>query len=319
MLCPQQKSSNFLSTVTDDCEMKLITKKVVNFISNYVPNNVKFIDLTWFNQYDNTINFLDDSLIFAIDVADPPYYFEEKYQWIKKYQGRVIYVGPVIENMPCPTIPFFGWLRFRPQEVKSKITYEDFFVSFNRKPHLHRQQYFDSLKNHSNLLSKGYVSFFEDLSKHEISKLSLDKDIVKLQSLAQQIDEKQLYSGFEIVCETSATDYHIFITEKFNKCVASETPLLLLGDYKTLSCLKTYYGFTDFGPDDSYDNEVNYYTRLSKVLDIADNFYSYSLRKVFDNAKINADHLHNRFDDIHDGYVIKFLEKALKYVQRNLQ
>ena len=296
--------------------MKLITQKVVNFISNYIPYNAKFIDLTWFNQYDN-INTHNDSIIFAIDVADPPYYFEEKYEWLKINHNKVIYVGPVIYKMPCPTIPFFGWLRFRPQEIKNKVKYEDFFVSFNRKPHLHRQQYFDSLKIHSDLLNKGYVSFFENISKHEIASLSLDLDIVKLQSLAQQIDEKQLYSSFEIVCETSATDYHIFLTEKFNKCVASETPLLLLGDYKTLSCLKTFYGFTDFGPDDSYDNEPNYHTRLSKVLNIANNFFTYSLRKVFDNAKINADHLHNRFDKIHDEYVIKSLEKALKNVQRN--
>lgn len=298
--------------------MKLITQKVVNFINNYTPNNTKFIDLTWFNQYDENYYIYDDSLIFAIDVADPPYYFDEKYEWIMKHHGRVIYVGPVIEKMPCPTIPFFGWLRFRPQEIKSKIKYEDFFVSFNRKPHLHRQQYFDELKNHSNLLSKGYVSFFEDLSKHEIAKMSLDKDIVKLQSLAQQIDDKQLYSGFEIVCETSATNYHVFLTEKFNKCVASETPLLLLGDYKTLYCLKTYYGFTDFGPDDSYDDESNYHVRLSKVLNIANDFFKYPLRKVFDNAKRNAEHLHNRFDEIHDRYVIKSLERALKNVQNNI-
>ncbi len=305
-------NTNFLSNVRDDCEMKLITQKVINFIDNYAPLNAKFIDLTWFNHYDETINSLDDSVIFAVDVADPPYFLEQKLEWLKKHEGRVIYVGPIAENIPCPIIPFFGWLRFRPQQVTNKVKYENFFVSLNRKPHLHRKQYFNSLKNHPHLLSSGYVSFFEELPKSEISSLSLDLDIVKLQSLAQQIDEKQLYSSFEIVCETSATNYHVFLTEKFNKCVASETPLLLLGDYKTLFTLKNYYGFTDFGPDDSYDLEPSYDIRMSKVLNIAANFYDYPLRKVFDNSKRNAEHLHNNFDAIHDSHVFKAYSRAVK-------
>ena len=295
--------------------MKLITQKVVNFIDNYIPFNATFIDLTWFNHYDEKINSLDDSIIFAIDVADPPYFLEEKLEWIRKHEGRVIYVGPIAENIPCPIIPFFGWLRFRPQQVTDKIKYEDFFVSLNRKPHIHRKQYFNSLKNLPHLLANGYVSFFEELPRNEIANLSLDKDIVKLQSLAQQIDEKQLYSSFEIVCETSATNYHIFLTEKFNKCVASETPLLLLGDYKTLFTLKNFYGFSDFGPDDSYDLEPQYERRLDKVLTLATTFHNYPLREVYDNAKRNADHLHNRFDTIHDSYVFKSLEKAIKCIK----
>ena len=128
--------------------MKLITQKVVNFIDNYIPFNAKFIDLTWFNHYDETINSLDDSIIFAIDVADPPYFLEQKLEWIKKHEGRIIYVGPIAENIPCPIIPFFGWLRFRPQQTTNKVKYEDFFVSLNRKPHIHRKQYFNSLKNY---------------------------------------------------------------------------------------------------------------------------------------------------------------------------
>ena len=245
-------------------------------------------------------------------MADPPYYLEKKIDWLSKVRSPVFYVGPIIKNLPCPTIPFFGWLRFRPQHLTEKIKYENFFVSFNRKPHIHRKQFFNALKTYSQLISNGYVSFFEDLPKSEISSLSLDLDIVKLQSLAQQIDEKQLYSSFEIVCETSATNSHIFLTEKFNKCVASETPLLLLGDYKTLFTLKNYYGFTDFGPDDSYDLEPSYDVRMSKVLNIATNFYNYPLKKVYDNAKRNADHLQNNFDIIHDNHVFKSFSKAIK-------
>ena len=247
-------------------------------------------------------------------IADPPYYFDEKVDWIKKVNKPIIYIGPLINNMPCPVIPFFGWLRFRPQTFKSKIQHEDFFVSFNRKPHTHRKTYFDTLKNYPHLLDRGYVSFFEEIPKHEIAKLSLDDDIIKLQSLAQQIDEKQRYSAFEIVCETSATSYHIFLTEKFNKCLASESPLLLLGDCKTLWTLKTYYGFNDFGPDDSYDLVPDYKTRVHKVLEIAHNFFNYPLKKTYDNAKRNAEHLHEKFDAIHDKYVFKHLRNTLKNI-----
>jgi hypothetical protein len=295
--------------------MKLITTKVINFISELLPLNTTYVDLTWFNQYNNHIDTSNSSFIVAVDVADPPYFFEEKVNWIKSVNKPIIYVGPLVKNLPCPVVPFFGWLRFRPQIFKSKQNYDGFFVSFNRKAHSHRKYYFNTLKNFPNIMNNGYISFFEDIPKHEIAPLSLDNDIVKLQSLAQIIDEKQLYSAFEIVCETSASTSHIFLTEKFNKCIASETPLLFLGDYKTLTILKSYYGFTDFGPDDSYDEEPNYAVRVAKVLSIASNFYSYPVKKAYDNAKRNAEHLHENFDAIHDKYVFKHLLKALKSIK----
>ena len=89
--------------------------------------------------------------------------------------------------------------------------------------------------------------------------------------------------------------------------MSSETPLLFLGDYKTLTTLKTYYGFNDFGPDDTYDLEPDYNKRVENVLTIAKNFFSHPLQKTFDNAKRNAEHLFSKFDKIHDNYV----EKAL--------
>ena len=315
MVSALAKSHNFYTNVTKPCEMKSITTKVVDFVSELIPYNTIYVDLTWFDQYDNiNIDFCD--LVVAVDVADPPYFFDEKVDWINKVKTKkpIIYVGPLLRDMVCPVVPFFGWLRFRPQTFKSKIKHEDFFVSFNRKPHSHRKTYFNALKSYPDILDKGYVSFFEEISKHEIAKLSLDSDIIKLQSLAQKIDEKQRYSAFEIVCETSATNYHIFLTEKFNKCIASESPLLLLGDYKTLWTLKTHYGFTDFGPDDSYDLEPSYKTRLNKVLEVASNFFSYPVKKTYDNAKRNAEHLHEKFDAIHDKYVFKHLLNALKNI-----
>lgn len=309
MPCPQQKSSKFFTTVRDDCAMKSITEKVVDFISMRVSGNYDVVDLTWFNQYGNVINNLQGDFVLAVDVADPPYFLAEKLTWMRSLNKPVYYVGPIIKDFPFPIIPFFGWLRFRFQNITNKIKHENFFVSFNRKPHEHRQIYFDIFKKYPDLISKGYCSFFEIQPKHELASLTLDKDINKLQSLAQEIDEKQLYSSFEIVCETSATNNHVFLTEKFLKCVASETPLLFLGDHNTLTMLKKYYGFTQFGPDDSYDSEPDYSARVENVLTIAKNFYNYPLRQVYDNAKRNAEHLHEHFDAIHDKCVYKALEK----------
>ena len=76
--------------------------------------------------------------------------------------------------------------------------------------------------------------------------------------------------------------------------------------------MKNFYGFTQFGPDDSYDLEPDYKKRLDKVLTLASTFYNYSLNSIYDNAKRNADHLHNRFDKIHDEYVFKSLARALQ-------
>ena len=50
--------------------MKSITQKVVDFISDLTPHNTGFIDLTWFNQYKNSINVDSYNLIVAVDVAD---------------------------------------------------------------------------------------------------------------------------------------------------------------------------------------------------------------------------------------------------------
>ena len=311
MLCPLQRLSNILSTVKTDCAMKSITEKVVDFICNRVSGSYDVVDLTWFNQYDDSIQNLQGDFILAVDVADPPYFLEEKSNWMRSLNKPVYYVGPIIKNFPFPIIPFFGWLRFRFQDLTTKIRHEDFFVSFNRKPHHHRQVYFNKLKEHPDLIDKGFCSFFEIQPKHELANLDLDNDIFKLQSLAQKIDEKQLYSSYEIVCETSATDYHVFLTEKFLKCIASETPLLLIGDYKTLSTLKTHYGFYDFGPDDTYDLVPDFNNRVENVLNVATNFFSYPLQNTFDNAKRNAEHLFTRFDKIHDSYV----EKALQCIK----
>jgi len=309
----EKLTPNYFTNQVKSCEMNLITQKVAKFISQRFSGNFSIIDFTWFNQYDESIYHINSDYIIAIDVADPPYFLNEKLSWIKKVNKPVIYVGPPTNEFPN-VIPFFAWLRYRSQEYIQKQSQDKFFVSFNRKPHPHRVLYFDKLKKYD-LLEKGIISYHDINPLHEIHSLDLDNDIVRLQKLAQQIDEKQLHSSFEIICETSPSNNHIFLTEKFNKCVSSETPLFLAGCCGSLHTLKKYYGFTDFGPDDSYDLLPTYEQRVVKMLSIADSFFDYPINSVFDNAKKNAYHLFNHFDTIHDSIVDKYIEKSINYVK----
>ena len=300
-------NAKYLSNVKADCELKLLTQNVANFITSCVKGNYNIVALTWFDKFNFSNHTFDGDFIIALDVADPPYFLWDKVKWMKSLNKPVYLVGPVIKNFPFPIIPFFAWLRYRQQKYHAKQSKDNYFVSFNRKPHNHRLKYYEAIKKHPQLLDFGYCSFFEIEPKHEIASLELDKDIVKYLKMAMQIDEKQIYSSFEIVCESSATSDWGFLTEKFVKCIATETPLVLIGDYNILSILKNYYGFTDFGPDDSYDSEINFDMRVAKLLNISTNFFSYPLDKVYDNAKRNAEHLFTNFDSIHDQYVYKAL------------
>ena len=306
---------SYLTNQIFPCEMNIITQKTVNYVCSFLDGNYSVIDLTWFNQYDQSILKIDpdSDYVVAVDVADPIYFYEEKITWMRKLGKPVIFIGPPTNQFPF-VIPFFAWLRFRSQNYAPKQSHDNFFVSFNRKPHLHRKFYFEQLQSYQ-LANKGLISYHDINPLHEIHSPSLDKDIVRLQNLAQIIDEKQLYSSFEIICETSPSDTHIFLTEKFNKGIASETPIFLAGCRGSLHTLKKYYGFTDFGPDDSYDLLPTYQERTLNMLSIADSFFDYPINSVFDNAKKNAYHLFNHFDTIHDSIVDKYIEKSIKYVK----
>ena len=103
--------------------------------------------------------------------------------------------------------------------------------------------------------------------------------------------------------------------KKIVKCISTATPLLLLGNQYALYNLKKYYGFTDFGIDDSYDKVPDYHQRVALLLKQAHSFFDYPLDIVFDNAKKNAHHLNFNFDSIHDDIASSFLEKSLKFLE----
>ena len=296
------------------CQMNLMTQEVIKFISSRVSISSTFVDLTWFNQFDvSSITKFDTDVVFAVDVADPIYFQNEKVDWINKVNKPVIFVGSPNSIFDIPCVPFLGWLRYRTQQFTDKNSYDKFFINFNRTPRDHRKIFYDNLKSHS-LYSKGHTSFSDDKQLHQIGNPNLNNNIVELQTLAQIIDDKQLSSMFEFVTETDTKDNQIFLSEKTAKCISCETPMFLLGNPNSLSMLKSYYGFTDFSPDDSYDSINDYDLRNKKVLDIASHFFDYPMNSVFDNAKKNAYHLYNNFDQLHDKIAEKYLEKSLSYV-----
>ena len=305
----EQKTHNILTNQIFPCVMNDITLRTVEFITDRIHlYNYSIVDLTWFNQYSNKdLADLQGDLILLFDVADPVYYQARKIAWIKSLKKPSIFIGPPNNFIPCPKVPFHSWLRFRNQNIKHKQSRDNFFLSFVRKHSPHRVYLHDKLRHHERFLP----------TTHKIHSLSLDNDIVELQKLAQVIDEKQLHSSFEIVSETCPADDQVFLTEKIVKCIASETPLLLLGSRYSLKTLKNYYGFTDFGIDDSYDNLESIRLRTDIVLHQASSFFNYPLKTVFDNAKKNAYHLFNNFDNIHDRLVEKYLEKSMNHVKNS--
>ena len=67
--------------------MRSITTKVIDFVSELIPYKTTYVDLTWFNQYNN-INIDSCDLVVAVDFADPPYFFDEKVDWINKVKTK---------------------------------------------------------------------------------------------------------------------------------------------------------------------------------------------------------------------------------------
>ena len=321
----QRVNSRYYTNQSEPSVLNLTTQKTVQYILERFTGDYTIVDLTWFNAYDDSIYKIESDYIIAIDVSDPPYFLPEKLTWIKKIKKPVIVVGSPSSGLPN-LVPFLAYLRFRIQKLTHKVSKENFFVSFNGKPHPHRVFYFRRLMS-SELKNKGYISFNNYVFKGDYwgsckqKAIKSDKfevtadNLVQSEYLINSIDEKQLYSKFEIVCETYPSNEHMFLSEKFNKCVASETPLFLAGCYGSLMALKKYYGFTDFGPDDSYDLLPTYESRVLKMLSIANDFFDYPLESVFDNAKKNAYHLTNNFDAIHDSVTDKYIEKSMKYLK----
>ena len=297
--------------------MHILTKECAEYISSKLDCSHIIIDFTWFNQNIVNKNFIVDEdieLIVVLDVADPIWFRTEKVYWIKKQTKPVIFIGTP-NNFISNTVPLLSWLRFRVQQSYTRTNYDNFFLSINGKTHPHRKILQNLYLNDSLLFKKGIFSFDKDAPLREHSFLPDPQiDIVGYQQKAQIIDDYQLFSMFEIVCETQGSDDEIFLSEKTVKALSTESPLFLAGCRGSLYMLKNIYGFKDFTQDDSYDLNKNYSVRANKLINLARDFYEHPREKVFNNAKYNTEHLYTKFDEIHDKVFETSLEKTLDKV-----
>lgn len=214
--------SNYYTNQSEPSVSNLTTQKTVQYLLERFTGNFAIVDLTWFNTFDDSIYKIESDYIIAVDVSDPPYFLPEKLTWIKKIKKPVIIVGPPSSGLPN-LVPFLAHLRFRLQKLTHKVSRENFFVSFNGKPHPHRVLYFRRLMS-SELKNKGYISFNNYVFKGDYWGKSGEKalrsdmfevtadNIVQSENLVNTIDEKQLYSKFEIVCETYPSNELVFLS-----------------------------------------------------------------------------------------------------------
>ena len=86
-------------------EMMVITKKTVDYLSERFMGSYKIVDLTWFNQHDDSIYHIEEDYVVAVDVADPPYFLAEKSKWMREIRKPVVFVGPPTNEFPC-VVPF---------------------------------------------------------------------------------------------------------------------------------------------------------------------------------------------------------------------
>ena len=301
--------------------MHILTKKCAEYISTFLSCSYTILDFTWFDQslVNKDFQVLKDiDLIIILEVADPIWFTTEKIEWIKKQTIPIIFIGVPNNFIPTYCVPLISWFRFREQKAFTRNIYEDFYVSINGKTHPHRVLLKEKLNDNNFLKDRGIFSFDSQNPLRASQYLpDPEEDIVTYQYRAQLIDDYQLFSMFEIVCETQAADNQIFLSEKSVKAISTESPLFLAGCKGSLQMLKSIYGFKDFTQDDSYDLESSYDRRLALLVELLDDFYQNPQQRVFDNAKFNMNHLYSNFDQIHDTIFESTLYKVLNKIGRH--
>lgn len=190
-------------------------------------------------------------------------------------------------NCPFKYVPvniFPWWLMIFSNDYDKPIDYipNKLFVSYNREVRIDRAHLILGYKN-NNLLDSGYVScghiYSSPLFNHEeikflksIEGMSPDNlqisgpDRVNPSSILNP--EHSINSFVTITSETEAReDEIVYFTEKTFKPILLGHPFMLLGGRHQLAKLKEF-GYKTFDKwwDESYDNEVGYKNRISKII-----------------------------------------------------
>lgn len=198
--------------------------------------------------------------------------------------------------------------------IQQNLNFENkkkYFLMYNRNSERPHRSYFVNELYKSNLLDKGFVSFFENPHlesflehSHEYPQLGLtstdlgnikdnyrnyypliidESDSEKVSDFHNFLSRKDEYSNsyFTIVSETNAESEYNFITEKTIKPIMNLHPFVVLGNPHTLKVLKSF-GFITFDKwwDESYDNEFDFKKRTKMILSIVNDLCSKSQQEM---------------------------------------
>jgi hypothetical protein len=182
---------------------------------------------------------------------------------------------------------------------------------YNRNSERIHRPYFVNELYKLNLLDKGFISLFKNLSLENFlnndnayPELSLthsdindisrnyknyypliidESDAERVSNFHNFLSRKNEYenSYFTIVSETNVEPYYCFITEKTTKPIMNLHPFVILGNPQTLHVLKSY-GFKTFNNwwDESYDNEFNFKKRAKMILSIVNDLCNKSKEEM---------------------------------------
>lgn len=277
-----------------------LDSKIIQTIKNQLNENDCFINTTWIQLDTDLKQTIRLSLeqgkrLICYSGAD----WNNKFSHEEENNERILEfkrTWQFIEGSGCEVVHignsrgkhyFSFWLEFIAQHKKNFKTYNvwDFdtplktYMCLNRKPHRHRRELFNCLKN-NNLLEYGYVSL-GDVENPVL----LDADIVNapgdnavsgnvgitndIHSLGHNANWNNHF--LNIVSETT-TYTDVFITEKTFKPIIGERPFVILGDNNIYKQLKEW-GFDTF--DDvfgtGYENP-NYKERMNWIVETVERF-----------------------------------------------
>lgn len=260
-----------------------------NYFNSLIDNSL-FFTLTNFTTRDyykelGNYNFDDYDYIFLLDVLDPPHYqdidgkWDVMYDMFKPYLHKTFVVSSLYENPYFKTIHFDNFLHFVPEyfvEKKQIRTFTKKYLSYNGRPHLHRQALLTSLLK-NNLIKDGFVSG----NIEGLLSLSLDDGISKKDYLHfnNQITTNPFYysTPVNIVTETSISNKCIFISEKTIKAIIAKQLIMHIGNPRSYLYLTQVYGLKNYGfdfepkiADHTFEDKIKYYCSFLKETTLDD-------------------------------------------------
>ena len=261
---------------------------LVSYFDNFVDNSL-FFTLTNYerSEYKELDQYDFDSFdyIFMLDILDPPHYHVDVGKWDDmkiKFKNQLIktfVVSNLYKNPHFKTIHFDNFLHYVPEffeEIEFTRNFTKKYLSYNGRPHVHRQVLLSALKK-SDLLKDGYVTGRAGESQF----LKLEDGVSQKDSLdyTNQIWTNPFYysTPVNIVTETSISADCIFITEKTIKAIISKQLIMHLGNPLSYQYLTNVYGLKNYGfdfepriADYYFRDKIKYYCSFLKETTLED-------------------------------------------------